>query len=479
MAQADQPEISQAGYWAAIFVLCFADAVAAIFCRLPSIRFFSWSELWSAALVRMLTVALASMAAGWAFYAFNPALREPGSRRLMLETLLNTFWLAPLALFIRENSLWAIAIAAMVAVLVTQSMRGFQRWLPNPGESLLFSLRPDSLPLCFKHAPQISIAAALSLQAGIIGAFAGHSFAAVLLVGIAFAAWTWSYTHSALVFRWPRSPSSLEARSLMLATLAFLFVIGALFPYLQTSHGYGRFGISVGNHGWLAGAAGHHRGQPIHVTNPDKSALTASAGDTGIVLLPVNQTVTKLVAPTPMQLKSVLTSGRASDPLIIPFNGVYWFFKAPDVQPPKTSRQARASPETVDIRSTDRRPLSIEAHDYLGNLIDLNCCSRIQIAIRNADRYPETVFLELVLVNTTLPSRPSESLGRIMVKSTRPWDIYGKPATESETLDFSIPLRPALQRFDEVRIVFRLDRSRADAGAKIAIDHFVLVPRGL
>jgi hypothetical protein len=164
---------------------------------------------------------------------------------------------------------------------------------------------------------------------------------------------------------------------------------------------------------------------------------------------------------------------------VIPFNGVYWFFKAPDVQPPKGSRQAHASPETVDIRSTDRRPLSIEAHDYLGNLIDLNCCSRIQIAIRNADRYPETVSLELVLVNTSLPSRPSESLGRMIVKSTRPWNIYEKPAPASETLNFAIPHRPTLRRFDEVTIVFRLDRARADAGAKIAIDHFVLVPRGL
>ena len=102
---------------------------------------------------------------------------------------------------------------------------------------------------------------------------------------------------------------------------------------------------------------------------------------------------TQLIAPTPIDLTNPPVLGPSSNPLLIPFDGVYWFFKSPDVRPPGTSRQAHASPETVDIRSTDGRPLSIEAHDYLGSLINVDCCSRIQIAVRNADRYPDTVSL--------------------------------------------------------------------------------------
>jgi hypothetical protein len=113
-------------------------------------------------------------------------------------------------------------------------------------------------------------------------------------------------------------------------------------------------------------------------------------------------------------------------------------------------------------------------------MIALDCCSRIQIAIRNADHYPETVSLELVLINTSVPERPSQSLGSMMVRSTRPWSLYGEKSTPvSETLNFAIPGKTALRRFDEVRIVFRIDSARADAGPKIAIDHLVLVPRGL
>jgi hypothetical protein len=131
-----------------------------------------------------------------------------------------------------------------------------------------------------------------------------------------------------------------------------------------------------------------------------------------------------------------------------------------------------------NTRSTDRRPLSMEAHQNLGTLIDLDCCSTIQVAIRNADRYPETISLELVLTNTSLPGKPSQSLGSIMVKSTRPWQLYGDRPPVAETLIFKVPANSAIRRFDDVTIVFRLDTARAELGAKIAIERFVLVPRG-
>jgi hypothetical protein len=72
--------------------------------------------------------------------------------------------------------------------------------------------------------------------------------------------------------------------------------------------------------------------------------------------------------------------------------------------------------------------LSMEAHENLGNMIELGGCSRIQVAIRNADHYPETVSLELVLINTRAPGKPAQSLGKVMVKSTRPWKLYDEPA---------------------------------------------------
>jgi hypothetical protein len=87
--------------------------------------------------------------------------------------------------------------------------------------------------------------------------------------------------------------------------------------------------------------------------------------------------------------------------------------------------------------------------------------------------------MELVLIDTTVRGKPSQSLGKVMVKSSRPWNIYDERPPASETLNFAIPVRASIRRFDEVVVVFRLDSARADAGPKVAIDRFVLVPRGL
>jgi hypothetical protein len=57
--------------------------------------------------------------------------------------------------------------------------------------------------------------------------------------------------------------------------------------------------------------------------------------------------------------------------------------------------------------------------------------------------------------------------------------MYEKQSPVAEILNFPMPTVHSLRRFDEVAIVFRLNGFRAEDGAKIAIDRFVLVPRGL
>jgi len=186
-----------------------------------------------------------------------------------------------------------------------------------------------------------------------------------------------------------------------------------------------------------------------------------------------------LIAPSPISWNQKFVSNQHSSPLVIPFDGVYWFFREPDVQPPAKSRQAEGSPEMFDIHSTDWRPLSMEAHQNIGTLIGLDCCGRIQVAVRNADGYPTSISIELILVDTTAPGKPSQSLGRVDIVSNRRWKPDDRPQPSGETLNFLIPSNSAIHRFDEVTVLFRLDGFRARAAAKIGIDHFTLVPRGL
>ncbi len=457
----------------------FAAAVVAFFvCPWPVGHSLTLGALVGIALVSLLEVFLANAVSVWSLSVKPPGTTGLEALRLLPSKSLPTLWLAPLALFVRENSPWAVVIAAVLAASLVESFRTpparteSQR-LPVSADGALFSL-PESSPHFRRQA--WGMFAAVCAQAGALAAFADLPFAAALLIGLSSGIWMWAFTKYA-----PGNYSTSQSRSRALSIVALTIILTAagLIRYLPHSYGIGGFGIPGRQQARGGSPQGERIGQTYRRRTSDGSTAPASPGDPGIILWPEKMTHTKLVAPLPAMGNGLLASHRSAAPLVIPFGGAYWFFKAPDVHPPQTSRQAQGSPDVLNIRSTDRRPLSMEAHDNLGSMIDLDCCSRIQIAIRNADRYPDTVSMELVLVNTAIRGKPSLSLGSLTVKSTRPWRLYEERKPASETLNFAIPAHAPIRRFDELMVVFRLDASRADAGPKIAIDRFVLVPRGL
>jgi hypothetical protein len=199
------------------------------------------------------------------------------------------------------------------------------------------------------------------------------------------------------VARYSDEANLIVSRGLRAASLAILFTVVALMPYLV--RGY-RFGGS--------GSAGIHSSVARSQYAREQEGDTARDAYVGIVLWP-KQEPTKLIAPKVTSGKGL--SERHSTPVVIPFAGVYWFYEAPSLSLPPEPRQANGSPEMFNILSTDRRALSTEAHQNLGSLVDLSCCRDIRIRIRNADRYPGTVSVELILINTAVPGRPALSLG--------------------------------------------------------------------
>jgi hypothetical protein len=118
----------------------------------------------------------------------------------------------------------------------------------------------------------------------------------------------------------------------------------------------------------------------------------------------------------------------------------------------------------------------MEAHQNFGTLIDLSCCSAIKLGITNAERYPRPLELELVLVNTRLTGKPAVSLGRSRVTAPADWWRGGNRGPMEEVLTFDIPTHPAIQQFDEAKIVFHRTGPTAAESAKVAIERFVLVP---
>jgi hypothetical protein len=200
-------------------------------------------------------------------------------------------------------------------------------------------------------------------------------------------------------------------------------------------------------------------------------------GYPGVILWPkVKATENKLVAPTPLSLSKPLTPiPRTSSSL--PFSGQYWMFKAPQVAPPRGSYFRRASPLGLSFSTTDQEPLSMKALQKLAHPLDLECCREIQLTISNQDRYPGTIALELLLIDTRAPGQPVQSLGTREVlsrPSLEPMELSSIPVTE--VLDFPVPPNARIRQFDELQVLFHRDRFRWDRSARISLERFSLVP---
>jgi hypothetical protein len=495
--------------------LLVSGAIACFASSLPLVHSLSFGEAIASAMLRVLAVFIANAVTVLSLCAFQSRTTGIDTRRLIWQTSLVALWLAPLALFIRENSAWAMAAAAVLVFSVAKSFLLLQKQDEESvrGESQFVSVSrgefslPETPPWCWRQI--CAAGAALCAQTGLLSGLAGYPFTGATLIGISSAVWTRSFMAYNPLDKQPFSgPRGSTQRALLAAVLAIVFMAAGLSRYLRTTHWSGTSGVASSYHlsrrltrleqrgqragdktsggeaqhgppGDDASARGAWLEGPTREQASEGAFSAARNSNSGVILWPNEQMYTKLVAPAPLFGSTQSTSQRSSYPLTFPFNGVYWFYKAPDLHPPDTSRQLHGSPETLDIHSVDRRPLTMEAHENLGSLLDLDCCSRVQIAIRNADSYPDTVSLELILINSTLTGKPSQSLGTLTVKSARSWKLYEKQPPAIETLTFPIPANHSLGRFDELMIVFRLEAFRADDGAKIAIDHFVLVPRGL
>jgi hypothetical protein len=212
--------------------------------------------------------------------------------------------------------------------------------------------------------------------------------------------------------------------------------------------------------------------QSVPRPDPIPGAEDVAGSFPGVILWPEIKPVTILIAPMPVGPTAFAAS---SVPYGIPFGGEYWFFRPPFLKPPPRSFLERGTPSKVSFSTTDRWPLNMEAHQKLEQPIDAACCSRIQLAVSNADRYPHTISLELIL--REMPDELSQSLGIELVKSLP--DLDKDPVSPvSETLDFVVPPEPRVHLFNELTVVYHRDRSRWDKSARVAVDRFILIPRG-
>jgi hypothetical protein len=432
-----------------------------------------------------------------------------------LRTSAVAIWFAPAVILLSQLSPAALAGALILVIYTTRLL--YAQWQgdrtageePAPvarAQGLFAAIELPNPPMVKELAP--ALLASFCVQTGAVATL----FHYPLLAGIGYTASAAVVTCFALAsgaYRSDRKPTLPRSILGVLVTilLAVGLTVGGLAPRMMRSFGWSDgTGSGAGNspdHGLVETARAFLReilygerpgppapppGLPGAPNGPHPGVQTksfpapgnlpgglADGGFPGVILWPELKPVPTLIAPLPPQGKGWSTAANVR-PLSIPFSGEYWMFRWPYARPPQNSYFQRGNPAALSFSTTDHRPMQMEAHHKLEQTVDLRCCSRIQLELRNADRYPGTVTVELVLLNSEFPTTGAQSLGRSVVASMP--DINKDPVTPvRETLDFAMPAAPVIEAFDEFKVVFLRDRRRMDKSAKIAIDRFVLVPR--
>ncbi len=207
-------------------------------------------------------------------------------------------------------------------------------------------------------------------------------------------------------------------------------------------------------------------------SRPGNSA--ALSGYESIILWPVPEKK-KLLAPTSSGTSPQAV--RMTKPLVIRFDGPYWYFRPPREGPGLRAHVVHGTPLGVNIRSTDFVPLLMEARQSLGAPIPLTCCREINVTIRNHDNIPGRIAIGILLTDSTSIGKPTLYLDQQPVMSTEPNNFSVKSSPVQEVLRFPVPNHARIDRFDELTVIFFPETERAKAAAKIAIQEFELIPR--
>jgi hypothetical protein len=179
----------------------------------------------------------------------------------------------------------------------------------------------------------------------------------------------------------------------------------------------------------------------------------------------------------PLLATSGLQGVQIVKPIIIPFDGAYWYFQPPETQPGLHAHVAHGDPLKVNIHATDFMPLVMEAHQVLDAAVRISRCREIQVVIENRDSQPGGISAEMILTDSLAPGKPTLHLGRRPILSSESDQIRRNLSPVVETLRFPIPSRSSIHQFNQITLVVAPDSTHPEVGAKIALQQFKFLRR--
>ena len=447
--------------------LLLTGAVAYLFCTLPARPSLTWLSLLGSAFLYVLLAAAVHALAVWAICRVFREHIEIPFRPLILGFWMAPAWLPLLVLLIKEHSIWVAFVPPLISVFAALFL---MRWksnvekqaaAPDSDTLSLFQLRePPSLLRSVLPAALTSIA----LQAGVVALLLGYPLKAGGLFSLCAVLLLWALPIKSRTEEAPRR-TQVSRRSLITGSLLVFLLTGvALIPFLRPSP------LTEGLKRLL-------RAPRVDALNslPKINAKSRTYGGYSGFILILPPTPSKKIVPPAPASRTSFSSVRTA-PTIIPFDGAYWYFKAPDRRPRVNARVVHGEPTKVNIHSTDLQGLKMEAHQYLGNPIEMSCCRVLRLAIQNADDRVGEISIEVLLTHTAGKGSFTQSLGTLVVPSSEGKHItLGRPPVD-ETLNFPIPPSAHGRQFDEITVAIKPSWERMLAGAHIAVQHFELVP---
>ena len=447
-----------------------AAIAAYLLFRLPASHAPSLRSLLVRALIYVAGAVLAGMG-GARFYwnrssapfRFDPPL---SFRRFARVNATAWVWVPSIVLLSRQDSPVSVALSAVGAALLANGLRRIlpSAGSPHPQDS---TLQPDERELfvaTLRTAPREAHGYVIALCLYATGYFMISRFYLTAGVSLALAAF---------LFTWKRAPELATAdnnrrAALRLAAIAVVAVLVTLFVLLD---GVGhRNRMEASN---LALARGNNQGGDVSA-RPGTVKVPGISGYQSIILWPLPQKK-QIAAPVPASL--LPSAARAARPLVIRFDGPYWYFQPPGERPGPDAHQAQGNPTTVNIEANNFIPLAMEAVQSLSAPVRLARCRQVLVAIQNRDNLRGPISLDVVLTDSFAPGKPSLSLGAQPILTSQPEHFTIKAAPADEVLHFPIPEGSKIRKFDQITVLFLPDVEHFQVGPKIAIREFTLLPR--
>jgi len=442
-----------------------------LFCRLPELHLPSLSAIFSRAVLYVVVGSLAGVVGSWLYWRSPWNLfRESPPIPFPLFALLcasGWIWIPSMVILSEQSSAFATTIAVIgtaflavglrnaTASVFAPSMSGSEGYGP---ESELFA---ESLYRAPREAHGYVIT--LLLYAGVYALGMHFNYGAAALFAL-----------SVFLFIWKQAivPNDDLAKKHEYRR-ASLRLVGLAIPAILVTAWALLDGVAHRNRMEEMNAAASARNGDSSHKKKGASTPSGLGGYESLILWPVPEKK-RIVPPLP---ETTLLAARTSEPLVIRFDGSYWYLQPPNKTPGPTAHQSHGTPIGAEIASINSTPLVMEAHQILGSVIPIARCREIQVEIENRDNKIGVISLAVLLKNGASPKSPTLYLGQHPIVSTEPEHFLYKTESVFETLRFAVPPSVTMRKFDEITVMMLPDVEHALVGPKIAIKGFQLFPR--